>query len=239
MPQVFISYGREDQDAARRLYRDLARVGVCPWLDVEKLRPGDHWKDATLAALRTSDYVVLLMSRKTTGRRGFLNTEIREALDVVSEMPHDRPFLIPARLDDCKPSHVSLNELHWVDLFPAWAEGLIRIINVVADSSSPLTVDPARQVGACILLRARPGGEAKVREFLLKTRPDCRVFYCFGPFDFMLFCEERDVAALERSVVHLRELADITDSQTVIGVPLRSIMADSAERSDEVGTIGG
>jgi uncharacterized protein with GYD domain len=223
VPQVFISYGREDQDAARRLFRDLARVGVGPWLDVEKLRPGDHWKSATLTALRSSDYVVLLMSTRTTGRRGFLNTEIREALEVVSEMPHNRPFLLPARLDDCTPSHESLNELHWVDLFPAWAEGLVRIIDVVADRTAPSDAESARQVGACILLRAKPGREAKVREFLVKARPDSRSFYCFGQYDFMLFCEEPDIEALERSVVQLREMLDITDSQTVIGVPLRRI----------------
>ena len=32
---VFISYSREDHDAASRLYEDLKRAGLRPWLDKE------------------------------------------------------------------------------------------------------------------------------------------------------------------------------------------------------------
>lgn len=37
---VFISYAREDFDKAKRLYDDLRRVNLNPWLDKESLRGG-------------------------------------------------------------------------------------------------------------------------------------------------------------------------------------------------------
>lgn len=33
--QIFISYAREDVEAARRLYRDLKNAELNPWLDEE------------------------------------------------------------------------------------------------------------------------------------------------------------------------------------------------------------
>ncbi|MCP4106793.1 MAG: TIR domain-containing protein [Desulfobacteraceae bacterium] len=42
--KIFISYAREDQDAAKRIYRDLTDKGIDAWLDCEKLRVGQNWK---------------------------------------------------------------------------------------------------------------------------------------------------------------------------------------------------
>ena len=46
-PTVFISYAREDFPAAKRIYDELRRAGVEPWLDKESLLPGQKWKVAT------------------------------------------------------------------------------------------------------------------------------------------------------------------------------------------------
>ena len=40
---VFISYAREDSDAAKRLKKDLKDAGLNPWLDKEELLPGQNW----------------------------------------------------------------------------------------------------------------------------------------------------------------------------------------------------
>jgi hypothetical protein len=104
--RVFISYGHEDRPSAQRLHDDLRAAGLTPWLDVESMVPGTRWKPAIIKAIRASDFFVSLVSAASTGRRGFVNTEIREALDVAKEMPEDRPFFITARLDDCTPSQL-------------------------------------------------------------------------------------------------------------------------------------
>jgi hypothetical protein len=41
---VFISYARQDSDAAQRLYNDLSsKTDLNPWLDKENLLPGQNW----------------------------------------------------------------------------------------------------------------------------------------------------------------------------------------------------
>ncbi len=52
--KVFISYAREDYKIARKLYHDLRKAGVKPWLDEEDLLPGKKWKVEIEKAIRGS-----------------------------------------------------------------------------------------------------------------------------------------------------------------------------------------
>jgi len=127
MPEIFISYAREDQPQAERLYRDLQREGFDVWMDTQDLLAGSNWSAEIRQAIRASEYFVLLLSAKSMTKRGFVHREIREALEVVGEMPENEIFLIPARLEPCDVTHEDLGRLHWVDLFPDWDHGLAQI----------------------------------------------------------------------------------------------------------------
>lgn len=118
---VFISYAREDMALARTLFNDLKNAGLAPWLDLECLLPGVKWRVAISQAIRNSRYFLALLSSNAVSREGYVQKEIREALELLDNFPEDEIFVIPARLDDCKPSHEKLQELCWVDLFPVGA----------------------------------------------------------------------------------------------------------------------
>ena len=126
-PTAFISYGREDHKAAKRLFGDLRNLGADPWLDSESLLPGQKWKSEVKKALRRSRYFIALLSSHSVMRKGYVQREIVEALRILDEYPESDVFVIPARLDECDPSHETLSELHRVDLFPIWQSGIERI----------------------------------------------------------------------------------------------------------------
>ncbi len=42
--KVFISYAREDIETAGKLYYDLRKAGLEPWMDKIDLLPGQIWK---------------------------------------------------------------------------------------------------------------------------------------------------------------------------------------------------
>lgn len=129
--RVFISYAKEDSDAATRVYTRLRELGIDVWFDMESLLPGEHWKAKIAEAIRSSDFVIALLSTRSVGKRGYVQREIRHALEVVDEMPDSKVFLIPARLDDCRPGHHALYELQWIDLFPTWDVGWQKIERVL------------------------------------------------------------------------------------------------------------
>ena len=84
---IFVSYAREDVDSARRLYECLKSYGLHPWMDEVDLLPGQRFADIIKEAIRVSRYFVALISSHSVNKRGFVQRELREALDVLAEVP--------------------------------------------------------------------------------------------------------------------------------------------------------
>jgi hypothetical protein len=124
----FISYAREDREVALRLSNDLRAAGITPWIDVADLIGGQEWDLAIREALRKSSHCILLISHHSVTKRGYVQKEIREALDLLSELPPNGVFVVPVRLDDSEPLHDLLRRLHWIDLFTDYADGLAKVI---------------------------------------------------------------------------------------------------------------
>src|SRR5262245_1236643 len=114
--RIFISYAREDEVRVKQLYRRLADAGFQPWLDREHIIPGMKWGPIIKRALKQSDFVLVCLSTTSINKRGFLQREIKQALEQAEEKLEHDVYLIPARLDDCEVPD-SLSEIQWVDLF--------------------------------------------------------------------------------------------------------------------------
>jgi hypothetical protein len=127
-PRVFLSHAREDIMLAQRLFTDLQGSGVNVWFDKESLLPGQKWKEAITEAIRESRYFLALLSTNSVTKKGYVQKELKGALEIVDEYPESAVFLIPVRLDDCSLSDSRLRDLHWVDMFSAWDEGVDRIL---------------------------------------------------------------------------------------------------------------
>ena len=123
----FISYAREDASIAKRVFDDLALMGASPWLDTEKLLGGQDWKREVRQAIRNSSHFVALISRHSVSKQGYVQSELRQALDVLDECPPDRVFVIPVRLDATEPAHERLRDLNWVDLLPNYDVGIKKL----------------------------------------------------------------------------------------------------------------
>jgi serine/threonine protein kinase len=114
--RVFLCHASEDKPAVRKLYQGLRRDGFMVWLDEENLLPGQDWRVEISNAVRNSDVVVVCISTHAMQKRGYIQREIREALDVADEQPEGRIYLIPVKLDPCDMPE-RLQRWHWVELF--------------------------------------------------------------------------------------------------------------------------
>jgi TIR domain len=99
---VFISYAREDSNAAKRLRKDLRDAGLNPWLDKEELLPGQNWENQIEDAISRSRYFIPLFSKTSVEKIGYVQSEFKFALDVLKRYPPNKIFYIPVRLDDCE-----------------------------------------------------------------------------------------------------------------------------------------
>ena len=127
---VFISYAREDSDAAVKLCDDLKSSGLNPWIDKDLL-PGQNWDNEIRNAIKNSRYFLSLNSSKSIQKRGFVQKELKNALERQEYFPESVVYLIPVRLDNCPLAYQKLQKIQYVDMFPDWKVGLEIIMQTM------------------------------------------------------------------------------------------------------------
>ncbi|HAO23236.1 MAG TPA: hypothetical protein DCQ37_23990, partial [Desulfobacteraceae bacterium] len=138
--KIFISYAKEDSEFALRLYDDLKNAGLTPWIEGKDLLPGQDWKAAISYEIRKSRYFIALLSSTALSERGYVQKEMKMALELLDEFPNDGVFVIPVRLDDCDPMDEKLRRLRPADLFPSYEDGLAKIMKTlgIQEKSDPI-----------------------------------------------------------------------------------------------------
>jgi len=113
---VFICHASQDKAVVRKLYEEMSPLPVDLWLDEVKLLPGQEWESEIKHALRAAHVVLVCLSDHAVTTDGFVQKEIKIALDIADEKTEGSIFIIPVRLENC---HVPdrLKRWHWVDLF--------------------------------------------------------------------------------------------------------------------------
>lgn len=126
--RVFLCHASEDKAAVRVLYRRLKALGIDPWLDEEDLVAGQDWEFQIRKAVRDADIVLACLSERGVGKTGFVQREIKLALDVAEEQPEGAIFIVPLKLNECVVPE-RLRQWHWVDYFEERGhENLLRAL---------------------------------------------------------------------------------------------------------------
>jgi TolB-like protein len=98
---VFLSYAREDADAARRIADALRSQGVEVWFDQNELRGGDAWDANIKKQIRECTLFLAVVSAQTQERaEGYFRREWKLAAERTSDMAAGTTFLIPVVIDD-------------------------------------------------------------------------------------------------------------------------------------------
>jgi len=134
--RVFLCHASQDKPAVRELYKKLAsEKWIEPWLDEENLLPGQDFDLEIYKAARDADAIIICLSKISVAKDGYVNKEIRRALDAADEKPEGAIYIIPLRLDDCNPSFERLKKIQWLDYFTSTAhEKLTRSLRLRADT---------------------------------------------------------------------------------------------------------
>jgi len=123
--RVFMCHASQDKPVVRDLCRQLRAAGwIEPWLDEEKLLPGQEWDLEIEKAVEHSDVVLVCLSSHSVDKEGYIQKELRFVLNIAETKPEGAIFVVPLRLDDC-PVPRRLRIWQYVDYFPkgrrAWA----------------------------------------------------------------------------------------------------------------------
>lgn len=145
--KVFISYASGDRAQAQKLHDFLASQGIDPWIDTEDLLPGQDWKMEISRALDETDLILLCLSKKSVSKEGYVQKEMRLALDRALEIPPGEIFLVPARFEEVDLPY-NLRDFQWVDLYTeSGMKKLLKSLSLRAEKvgAAPLSIDGSPQ----------------------------------------------------------------------------------------------
>ena len=109
--QIFLAHASEDKPAVLALYNRLKQAGYKPWLDKKDLIPGQIWRDEIPKAIKASQIFLACLSGKSANKQGYIQRELRIALDTFGEMLPGTIFFIPMRLEECEIPDLRMSEV--------------------------------------------------------------------------------------------------------------------------------
>ncbi len=115
--RVFLCHSSQDKPIVRELYQRLNAEGwIDPWLDEEKIVGGQVWKYEIQKAVKISDVILVGFSKASLNKEGYVQKEIKLALDAAESKPEGTIFIVPIRFEDCNlPSQLSI--YHWINFY--------------------------------------------------------------------------------------------------------------------------
>ena len=138
--RIFLCHSSGDKPTVRKLYRWLRADGYAPWLDEEDLLPGYDWQQEILKAVRNSDVVVVCLSLNAINKAGYIQKEIRYALDIGDQQPEDAIFIIPLKFEECNVPD-RLSRWQWVNFSEG---GYARLTKALSIRASKLGITPPK-----------------------------------------------------------------------------------------------
>ena len=145
--RVFLCHSSQDKPIVCELYQQLLAEGwIDPWLDEEKLLPGQDFDLEIKKAVGATDAVVICLSNKSVKKEGYVQKEINAILDKALEKPEGTIFIIPLRLNKCElPSR--LEKFHRIDYYPKKRADLIyeSLLNSLKQRAKKLKISIKRR----------------------------------------------------------------------------------------------
>lgn len=97
---IFISYASPDRERVLPFFDWLEKQDFNVWIDCRRIKPGQNWDFEIKFALDKATVVLMFISKNSYIRRGYVQRELKIALNKLSEKLIDDIYIIPVRLDD-------------------------------------------------------------------------------------------------------------------------------------------
>ena len=128
--RIFISYAKEDSLEAKAIYETLKQNKFMVWIDKERLLPGQDWDLEIQRAIEECNFFLACMSTNSVSKEGYVQKELKRALDILDKQPEGSIYLLPVRLDECRVPK-KFEKLQWCNYFEEDAmKQLLKAIKV-------------------------------------------------------------------------------------------------------------
>lgn len=99
--RIFVSYAREDHSPAQWIVRFLRAAGFDIWFDKDSLHAGQDWRRVIEQEIKRARLLLICISKNSVDKTGFVQKEMRLALEQAELRPDTQVYIIPVSLDGC------------------------------------------------------------------------------------------------------------------------------------------
>lgn len=155
--RVFLCHSKGDKEYTQDLYNRLLALGCDPWLDEEKLLPGQEWEKEIPRAIRNSHVFLVCLSAGSVTKRGFIQKEIKLAINVAEEIPEGDIFIVPIKIQPCDAPD-QLSKYQWLEVYNY---GYSKLIESLARQAKRLKLLPLHDFEYQIKHSKKPANKPK------------------------------------------------------------------------------
>ena len=140
--RVFLCHASQDKPIVRELYQRLSAEGwINPWLDEEKILPGQNYSVEVDAAIQRADIALICLSNHVYDEKE--NQQLNNILEIADSKSSGILYVIPVRLEDCAVVR-RLRQYQWADMFNP--HGYKMIVESLVYRASSLGISIPKQV---------------------------------------------------------------------------------------------
>ncbi|MCA8242811.1 TIR domain-containing protein [Burkholderia sp. AU32262] len=147
MLKIFCSYAKEDRDAVLPFYEKFKAYGFSPWIDCNDIRPGQNWDGAIDRALKEANVIILFISPRSATKRGFVQREFNEAINLLQYKLDDDIFIIPIVLEKCEIPEKIGEKLQYIEAAHPESDKRIRESLDIAARQQRIIINKGESVG--------------------------------------------------------------------------------------------
>jgi hypothetical protein len=115
--QIFFIFSSKDSVRVEKIYSLLKEHGYNPWIGSKDLLPGQIWKKTIEKVLVESEVVLVFLTTASINKKGYIQEELKLALDMLPERTEGLSPVIPIRLERVDITNNRLKEIQHLDLF--------------------------------------------------------------------------------------------------------------------------
>lgn len=181
--RVFLCHASIDKIVTLALYKRLREDGFQPWINEKNLLAGDNWELEISKAVEISDVVLVCLSKRSITRNGFIQKEIKYALDIAEKQPRGTIYIIPVRFEDCFVPK-SLRRWHWVNLFGHQEEGYRLLVHSLNNRAAEIALLETQPINIISKSETRTALSSPV---VLKSKTNPQIRLSRSRFNYPLY----------------------------------------------------
>lgn len=148
--KIFLNHATEDKALVMPYYNKLKAIGFEPWID-KRILPGQDWDETIQRHFNAADVYLIFMTPRSVVKRGYVQREIKDALDKQRHLLPGDIGLIPLMLEECEVPDIISQAHQYVRLPTGWHE-VVESLELAAQQRS-IAINKGVEIGPFRMFR--------------------------------------------------------------------------------------